>query len=89
MNCMFEVFVAPGHESETLLSDGVINETAAAEMTEAEAQTLAEQNHLPALPPNQKGVTRKFIVCLESDLRLVANRLEGSNACSGFQVHHL
>ncbi|MCC6523930.1 MAG: hypothetical protein IT373_14825 [Polyangiaceae bacterium] len=80
---MFEVLVTPGHEGEALLSDEVLETTAASVMTAEQAEKMG----FHGIPADPEGRPRRFVVCAARDARLVQSRLEGSNACSGFQIH--
>jgi hypothetical protein len=82
---LFEVFLAPGGASKPILSDELCASTGAQVMTVAEATFVG----LEGIPDDPEGRDRRLIACKPSDERLIASRLEASDAVASFRVFDL
>lgn len=82
---LFEVFLAPGGDPKSLLSEEAQKETGAQIFSEAEAKLVG----LEGLPENETEDTRVFIACGHSDAQFVATRLEAAAGVARFKLHEI
>ena len=83
MLMLFEVFLAPGHEQDELLSLEALETTHAQVMTPEDAERVG----FAGIPNDPRP--RLFIACAAADGGLVRNRLEGSHAVSAYNIHEV
>ena len=79
---LFEVFLAPGEENATLLSDEIRASSGAQVFTPAEAAIVG----LEGVPDDPEGRPRKLIAVGGADQGLIASRLESNGAVASFRV---
>ncbi len=85
MHTMFEIYLAPGHSGEGLLTQQTIDDTMAQVMTRHEAEQVGFGG-LPEAPP---GVEQRFIIVSKSDERRIMNVLEASPQVAKFAAHEV
>jgi len=85
MHTMFEMYLAPGHSSEGLLSQETLDDTKAQIMTRAEAEKVG----FGGLPEGPEGIEQRFIVVQKIDERRIMNLLESSPQVAKFAVHEV
>lgn len=85
MLCLFECFLAPGHDGSSLLTEETIDDTQAQIMTDSDA----EQIGFSGLPPNTTGNARIFVVCAPRDARRIQHSLELSPQVAQYRQHEV
>ncbi len=85
MLVVFEVYVAPGHDPDALLSEEVLQETQAQVMTLAEAAAIGFQG----AQPDPKGREIRLIAVAPRDAQFIQRRLEASDAVARFRPHEV
>lgn len=85
MMVVFEVYVAPGSDPETLLSAETQRETKAKIMTPEQAQKAGFQG-LPEPPPGQ---VMRLIAVGRADAKWVQRALEVNEAVGQFRMHEV
>ena len=82
---MFQVFLAPGHPGEELLTPQTVDDTMAQVMTPEEAAAVG----FSGLPEAPEGVQQRFIIVGQSDRRRIMQALEHSPQVAKFAVHEI
>jgi hypothetical protein len=85
MLTVFEVFLAPGADAASLLSEETINTTQAQIMTHAEAKKVGFGG-MPEPPP---GTEVRLIAVARRDARMIQRALENNDAAGQFRVHEV
>ena len=82
---LFEVILAPGADSSSILSKETLEETGAQVFNEKEAELVG----LEGLPDNPEDEPRVFVACSHADAQFVSTRLEASAAVSRYKLHEI
>ena len=82
---VFEVFVAPGHDPDALLSEETLAETQAQVMTPDEAAAVG----FSGIQPDAKGREVRLIAVAQRDSQWVQRKLEANEAVTSFKVHEV
>lgn len=82
MMVVFEVFLAPGADADTLLPAETRQETGAVVMTIAEAEAVG----FGGVPTDPAGRDRRLIAVRKADAPWIHRALEHSEACGGFRT---
>lgn len=82
---VFEVYVAPGHDPDSLLSEETLRETHAQVMTFAEARAVGFTGVLE--PP--AGRALRLIAVNHRDAQWIHRKLESNHAVTSYKVHEV
>jgi hypothetical protein len=85
MLIVFEVIIARGEDSNTFLSDDVLEETKAQIMTIDEARAVG----FTRAEPRMDGLEVRMVAVAERDARFIQSRLEGSSMVQSFRAHEI
>lgn len=87
MLVLFEVYVASGTEHEDLLSQEVLDATAAQVMTPDEASKLGFQGlESIAVPPN---MALRLVIVAAKDKTFISSRLEANPTVGNYRAHEI
>ncbi len=82
---LFEVYLAPGANASTILSEEVRAETGAQVFSEKEAEHVGPEG----IPENTSEDERVFIACSGGDGQFVTSRLEAWDSVARFKLHEV
>lgn len=85
MLIVFEVFIAPGHDPDALLSEEALADTQAQVMTIDQAAAVGFQG----AKPDPKGREVRLIAVAPRDAQYIQRRLEANDGVASFRPHEV
>lgn len=82
---VFEVYVAPGHDPDAILSKETLEETRAQVMTQAEATAVGFSGITDPTP----GRVLRFIAVNHRDSQWIHRKLESNHGVTSYKVHEV
>ena len=83
MHTLFELYLAPGHHGEGLITQETLDDTQAQVMTREQAEKVG----FSGLPAGPEGIKQLWIVVGKIDERRIMNHLEASPQVAKFTIH--